>query len=119
MTAFPGFIFDGEGRPLDNRATDLTQDEIDAAVHRSAVQTEIGPASQDGVSPIALVWLLNDDAAFAAIPSAIIAATIDTAMKGCSILILASRSEVGAEIRDGLLEALEIAQAPAEVAGFA
>ncbi len=45
MTAFPGFIFDGEGRPLDDRATDLTQDETDAVEHRSAVQTRIGPST--------------------------------------------------------------------------
>ena len=113
MSTFPGSIFDGEGRPLDNRASDLTQQEIDASVHRSAVQT-----GEDLVS-IALIWLLNDDASFAAIPPGIVTAAIETALKGQAILILSRRSEVGAEVRDGLLDALELAQVPDEMAGRA
>lgn len=119
MSTFPGAIFDGEGRPLDNRTSDLSQQELDASVHRSAVQTGKGVLSREGLASIALIWLLNDDASFAAIPPGIVTATIETVLKGQGILILSRRPEVGAEIRDGLLGALELAQAPDEVAGHA
>ena len=115
MTTFPGFIFDGEGRPLDNRASSLTQEELDACEYRSAVQAKVGSLAPDGLAPVALIWLLNDDATFAAIPPAILSVTVEMARKGQSVLVLARHPEVGVEIRDGLLEALELAQAPAEM----
>lgn len=110
LSTFPGFIFDGEGRPLDDRVTDLTQEEIDASAFRAAVQARPDTFSHDGLAPVALIWLLADDATFAAIPAAIVSVTVETALAGQSILILARRSEIGAEIRDGLLEALEPAR---------
>ena len=117
MSIFPGHIFDGEGRPLDDRASDLTQDELDSSAYRVAVQARTDALSRDGLSPVALIWLLTDDATFTAIPPAIVAVTTETVLTGQSVLILAKRPEVGAEIRDGLLEALEPARALEHVAG--
>ena len=114
MIGFPGRLFDGEGSPLDGLANDLTHDQIDPSSHRSAVQKGEG-----GMGPIAVIWLMNDTAAFKDIPPGILSASIEAAMNGRAILVLARLPEVGAEIRDGLLEALELAQAPDDKAGHA
>jgi hypothetical protein len=107
MTAFPGSIFDGEGRPLDDRLEDLTTAEMDACAFRAAVQIRPDALSYDGLASVGLIWLLADHAAFSSIPEAIVSATVETALHGRSILILAHLTEIGAEVRDGLLEALE------------
>ena len=105
MPTFPGSIFDGEGRPLDDRAEDLTTAEIDACAFRAAVQARTDALSRDGLASVALIWLLDADATFSAIPQPIVLATVDTAATGRSVLILARRPEIGAEVRDGLLDA--------------
>ena len=79
--------FDGEGRPLDDRAFDLTQDELEASAYRVAVQARTDALSRDGLSPVALIWLLTDDATFTAIPPAIVAVTTETVLTGQSVLI--------------------------------
>lgn len=107
MMAFPGSIFNGEGRPLDDRLEDLTTAEMDACAFRAAVQIRPDALSYDGLASVALIWLLDDDAAFSSIPEAIVSATVETALHGRSVLILARHAEIGAEVRDGLLEALE------------
>jgi hypothetical protein len=107
MPKFPGSVFDGEGRPLDDRRQDLTSAEIDACAFRAAVQIRPDALSYDGLASVALIWLLADDASFSAIPESIISTTIETALRGRSILVLARHAEVGAEVRDGLLEALD------------
>jgi hypothetical protein len=119
MIGFPGRIFDGEGAPMDGKKADLTQDRLDACEHRSLVQTERAPRSPDGAAPVAWVWLMDDEAAFATVPQPIINAAITLMMDGSGVLILANLPEVGADIRDGLLRALELAQAPDDAAGHA
>lgn len=107
MLNFPGSIFDGDGRPLGDQTNDLTQAEVDACAFRAAVQIRPDALSYDGLASVALIWLLADDASFAAIPKAIVSATVETALHGRSILVLARHTEIGAEVRDGLLQALE------------
>ncbi len=104
MSRFPGFIFDGEGRPLDDRTSGLDQGKIGACMHRSVV-------SRIGLAPVALIWLLNDTATFADVPAGILSATLDAVLGGQSVLILSRQSEPGADVRDGLLGALEVAVA--------
>lgn len=71
----------------------------------------------EGVRPVAVIWLLDDMAAFKDVPPAILSASIEADMNGQAILVLARLPEVGAEIRDGLLEAIELTQAPNDVVG--
>ena len=56
------------------------------------------------------MWVLTEDTTFTAIPPTMIAVTTETVLTGQSVLILARRPEAGAEIRNGLLEALEPAR---------
>ena len=114
MIGFPGRLFDGEGGPVDGLADDLTQDRLDASQFRAAVQKGEGG---EGMRPVAVIWMMDDTASFKDIPPGILSASIEAAMNGHAILVLARLPEVGAEIRDGLLEALELAQAPDDKAG--
>ena len=116
MMAFPGSIFNGEGRPLDDRSEDLTTTEMDACAFRAAVQVRPHALSYDGLASVALIWLLDDDASFSAIPEGIVSATVETALHGRSVQILARHAEIGAEVRDGLLAALELVSVVGEMA---
>ena len=117
MSAFPGRIFDGEGVPMDGRKADLTQNELDACPHRSLVQIPMDEPT--ALRPVAWVWLMDNDARFAAIPQAIVSSAVTLMLDGHGVLVLARLPEVGVEIRDGLLQALELAQAPDEAGGHA
>jgi hypothetical protein len=117
MIGFPGRIFDGEGHPLDGLSDDLTQDRLDASQHRSAVQS--GKNDNGMMRPVAVIWLLNDAAAFKDVPPGILSASVEAAMNGQAILILSRLPDVGVEFRDGLIEALDLAEAPDDVAGYA
>ena len=116
MIDFPGRLFDGEGNSLDGIASELTQGQIDTCLHRSAVQKGYG---DDGIYPVALIWLVDNKAIFRDIPASIVSASIKAALDGQAILILAKRREVGAKIRDELLDALTLAQVPHDAAGHA
>ena len=102
MIAFPGHIFDADGRSIDQTFPDLTQDTLDSHEHRSMV-------TREGVAPVAQAWVLADDATFAAVPQAIVDVAIEMVQAGKGIIILAKRAEPLADVRDGLLDALRLA----------
>jgi hypothetical protein len=112
MSGFPGRIFDGEGNPLDGRASALTQDQLDACEHRSMVV-------RGGVAPVVRVWLLADDATFAAIPQVLLDQAVALLLAGNGIVIMSQRPEPGAEIRGGLIQTLDLYDAPDDAAGHA
>jgi hypothetical protein len=101
MTSFPGTIYDGQGRSLDLTVPDLLQEQLDAYPHHSMV------ADRDA-APIARVWLLADDATFAAINPVIATEAIELVLAGKAIVILGRRLEPAVDVRDGLLDALDL-----------
>jgi hypothetical protein len=70
------------------------------------------------MNPVGQVWLLADDAEFAAIPQAFRNAAIELMSAGRAILILSRRPEPGADVRDGLLDAFAQADALPDPAGY-
>ncbi len=74
-------MFNAEGASLDATIPDLTQDKLDEYLHRSMV-------ARNGAAPIARVWLLADDATFAAVNPVIAAEAIELVLAGKAIVIL-------------------------------
>jgi hypothetical protein len=101
MSSFPGAMFSAEGASLDATIPDLTEGTLDEYPHRSMV-------ARDGAAPIARVWLLADDATFAAVNPGIAAEAIDLVLTGKAIVILGRRLEPAVDVRDGLLDALDL-----------
>jgi hypothetical protein len=112
MSGFPGSMFNAEGVSLDATIPDLTQDKLDEYPHRSMV-------ARDGAAPVARVWLLADDATFAAVNPVIATEAIELVMAGRAIVILGRRLEPAVDVRDGLLDMLDQYASPDEVTGQA
>ena len=110
MTSFPGAMFEAKGASLDPAVPDLTKETLDEYPHRSMV-------ARDGAGPIARVWLLSEDATFAAVDPMIVAEAIKLVLDGKAIVILARRLEPAVDVRDGLLDALDLLGPPQDVAG--
>ena len=102
-------MFNAEGISLDATIPDLTQDKLDEYPHRSMV-------ARNGVAPVAQVWLLADDATFAAVNSVIAAEAIELVLAGKAIVILGRRLEPAVDVWDGLLDALDLLDRPGNVA---
>jgi hypothetical protein len=112
MSSFPGAMFNAEGASLDATIPDLTQDKLDEYPHRSMV-------ARDGAAPIARVWLLADDATFAAVNPVIATEAVELVLVGKAIVILGRRLEPAVDVRDGLLDALDLRASPDDVTGQA
>jgi hypothetical protein len=111
-TAFPGSMFNAEGVSLDATIPDLTQDKLDEYPRRSMV-------ARDGAASIARIWLLADDATFAAVNPVIATEAIKLVLAGKAIMILGRRLEPAVDVRDGLLDALDLHASPDDVTGQA
>ena len=109
--AFLGAIYNATGRSLDPTIPDLTEGKLVEYPHRSMV-------ARDGAAPISQVWLLADDATFAAVPPLIVAEAVNLVLGGKGIVILARRLELAVDVRDGLLDALDLMGKTADMAGF-
>lgn len=109
MTNFPGAIFNAEGISLDATIPDLTEEKLVEYPHRSMV-------ARGGAAPVARVWLLSDDAEFAAIHPVVLAEAVKLVLNGKAIMILARRLEPAVDVRDGLLDALDLLGPPEDVA---
>ena len=70
-------------------------------------------------APVAQVWLLDDGATPATIPSIVMAEAVQLVLTGRGILILAQRPEPEVDVPEGLLHALDLHTAPQEAAGHA
>lgn len=112
MSYFPGTIYNGEGTSLDPTVPNLTQDQIDGCPHRSLV-------SDQNLAPIARIWLLANDAAPDIIHPAIMSEGVELVLAGYGVVILAQRPEPEVEVREGLLQALDLFTATQSVAGRA
>ncbi len=112
MSSFPGAMFDTEGVSLDSTIPDLTEGKLVEYPHSSMV-------ARDGTAPIARVWLLADDATFAAVHPMILAEAVKLVLGGKGIVILARRIEPAVDVRDGLLDTLDLLGPPKDVAGHA
>ncbi len=110
MSSFPGTVFNAEGVSLDATIPDLTEGKLDEYPHRSMV-------AQDGAASVAQVWLLSDAAEFAAIHPMIVAEAVKLVLSGKAIVILACRLEPAVDVRDGLLDALDLLGPPDDMAG--
>lgn len=110
MTSFPGTMFNAEGVSLDATIPDLTEGTLDGYPHRSMV-------ARDGTASVARVWLLSNDAEFAAVHPVIVAEAVKLVLSGKAIVILARRLEPAVDMRDGLLDALDLLGPPEDVAG--
>ncbi len=109
MSTFPGAMFNAEGVSLDATIPDLTEGMLDEYPHRSMV-------AREGAAPIARVWLLADDATFAAVNPVIATEAIELMLAGKAIVILGRRLEPAVDVRDGLLDALDLLDRPGDVA---
>ncbi len=112
MTSFPGTIYDADGNALSPPAPPLAQDQIDTCPHRSMVTTS-------DLGPVARVWLLADDATPAAIPPPVLEEAVRLVTAGMGVLILAQRPEPEVDVREALLQALDLFTATQNVAGHA
>ena len=112
MSSFPGAMFNAEGVSLDPTIPDLTEGKLVEYTHRSMV-------ARDGTAPVARVWLLANDATPDAIPPIIMAEAVKLVLGGKGIVILARRIEPAVDVRDGLLDALDLLGPPKDVAGQA
>ncbi len=101
-------MFNVEGISLDATIPNLTQDKLDKYPPRSMV-------ARNGVAPVAQVWLLADDATFAAVNPVIAAEAIELVLAGQAIVILGRRLEPAVDVRDGLLDALDLLDRPGNV----
>ncbi len=102
-------MFNAEGVSLDPTIPDITEGKLVEYPHRSMV-------ARDGAAPISQVWLLADDATFAAVHPMILAEAVKLVLGGKGIVILARRLEPAVDVRDGLLDALDLATVPYEAA---
>ena len=112
MSGFPGFIYDGQGKSLDPTVPDLVQDQLDAYPYRSLV-------SDRNTTLIARVWLLANDATPDAIPPILMTEAVKLVLAGKGVLILAQRPEPEVDVRERLLQALDLFTATQDVAGHA
>ncbi len=112
MSGFPGAMFNAEGISLDATIPDLTEGALIEYPHRSMV-------AQDGIAPVGQVWLLADDATFAAVHPMILAEAVELVLDGKGIVILGRRLEPAVDVRDGLLDALDLHASPDDAAGHA
>ena len=111
MSSFPGAMFNAGGVSLDPTIPDLTAERLIEYPHRSMV-------ARDGAAPISQVWLLADDATFATVPALIVAEAVKMVLSGKGIVILAQRLEPAVDVRDGLLDALDLMGKTADMTGF-
>jgi len=109
MIQFPGAMFNAEGASLDATIPDLTQDRLDEYPHRSMI-------ARDNAAPIARICLLADDATFAAVNPVIATEAVELVLAGKAIVILGRRLEPAVDVRDGLLDALDLLDRPGDVA---
>jgi hypothetical protein len=109
---FPGAMFNAEGASLDVTIPNLTHDKLDEYLHRSMV-------ARGGAAPIARVWLLADDATFAAVNPVITTEAIELVLAGKAIVILGQRLEPAVDVRNVLLDALDLHASPDDVTGQA
>jgi len=112
MSGFPGAIYDGQGKSLDPTIPDLLQEELDGYPHRSMV-------TDRDAAPVARVWLLANDATPDAIPHVLMIEAVRLVLAGKGVLILAQRSEPEVDVREGLLQALDLFTASQDTAGRA
>jgi len=70
-------------------------------------------------TPVARVWLLANDATPGAIASALIIEAVRLVLAGKGVLILAQRPEPEVDVRDGLLQALDLFTIPRDGARHA
>jgi hypothetical protein len=112
MSTFPGAIYDGQGKSLDPTIPDLLQEQFDSYPHRSMV-------TDRDMAPVARVWLLAADATPDAIPPILMIEAVKLVMAGKGVLILAQRPEPEVDVREGLLQALDLFTATQDVAGHA
>ena len=112
MSSFPGAVFNAGGVSLDPTIPDLTEEKLVEYPHRSMV-------ARDGAAPVARVWLLANDATFAAVHPMILAEAVKLVLGGKGIVILARRLEPAVDVRDGLLDALDLLGPPKDIAGRA
>ncbi len=110
MNGFPGTMFNAVGVSLDETIPDRTEEKLDEYPHRSMV-------ARDGTALVARVWLLSDDAEFAAVHPVILAEAVKLVLSGKAIVILARRLEAAVDKRDGLLDALDLLGPPEDLAG--
>ena len=110
MTIFPGSIYDADGKSLDPTVPDLLQEQLDAYPHRSMV-------TDRDVAPVARVWLLANNAEFAGVHPVILAEAVKLVLNGNAIVILARRLEPAVDVRDRLLDALDLLGPHGDVAG--
>ncbi len=100
MSSFPGAMFNAEGASLDATIPDLTEETLIEHPHRTMV-------ARDDVAPVACVWLLADDATFAAVNPVIATEAVELVLAGKAIVILGRRLEPAVDVQDGLLDALD------------
>ena len=112
MTTFPGAIYDGQGASLDPTVPDLAQEQFDACPHRSLV-------AEHDRAPVARVWLLANDATANTIPHVLMIEAVRLVLAGKGVLILAQRPEPEVDVREGLLQALDLFTVNQNVAGHA
>ncbi len=106
---FPGAMFNAEGASLDATIPDLTEETLVEYPRRSMI-------ARDNAAPIARVWLLADDASFAAVNPVIATEAVELVLAGKAIVILSRRLEPAVDVRDGLLDALDLLDRPGDVA---
>jgi len=112
MSGFPGVIYDGQGKSLDPTIPDLLQEQLDDYPHRSMV-------TDRDAAPVARVWLLANDATPDAIPPILMIEAVKLVLAGKGVLILAQRPEPEVDVREGLLQALDLFTVPRSAAGRA
>ena len=94
-------MFNAEGASLDATIPDLTEETLIEYPHRSMV-------ARDSSAPIGQVWLLADDATFAAVHPMILAEAVGLVLSGKGIVVLGRRLEPAVDVRDRLLDALDL-----------
>ncbi len=109
VMTFPGAMFNAEGASLDATIPDLTEETLVEYPRRSMI-------ARDNAAPIARVWLLADDASFAAVNPVIATEAVELVLAGKAIVILSRRLEPAVDVRDGLLDALDLLDRPGDVA---
>ncbi len=112
MSIFPGTIYDGQGRSLDPTVPDLLQEQINRCLICCMV-------TKQGLAPIARVWLLANDAKPDAIPPILMIEAVKLVLAGKGVLILAQQPEPEVDVREELLQALDLFTATRDVAGHA
>ena len=112
MTSFPGTIFNADGKSLDPTLPDLLQEQIEGCPYRSMVTNR-------DLTPVVRVWLLANDATPDLIPPALMFEAVNLVLAGKGVLILAQRPEPEKHVRTGLLDALDLIDAPDDAAGHA